>query len=69
MYFTTENKKVVLKDTVVFVSNLNLNSQHCFALSPYLTGMRQLETSSRIVRDYFVTKINGINTTFTLQSH
>ena len=27
-------------------------------LSPYLTGMRQLETSSRIVRDYFATKIN-----------
>ena len=38
-------------------------------LSPYLTGMRQLETSSRIVRDYFATKINDINTTFTLQSH
>ena len=38
-------------------------------LSPYLTGMRQLETSSRIVRDYFATKINDINTTFTMQSH
>ena len=24
--------------------------------SPYLTGMRQLESSSRIVRDYFATK-------------
>ena len=33
------------------------------SLSPYLTGMRQLETSSRIVRD------NDIYTTFTLQSH
>ena len=38
-------------------------------LSPYLTGMLQLETSSRIVRDYFATKINDINTTFMLQSH
>ena len=38
-------------------------------LSPYLTGMRQLETSSRIVHDYFVTKINDIKTTFMLQSH
>ena len=38
-------------------------------LSPYLTGLRQLATSSRIVRDYFATKINDINTTFTLQSH
>ena len=26
-------------------------------VSSYLTGMRQLETSSRIVRDYFATKI------------
>ena len=38
-------------------------------LSPYFTGMRQLETSSRIVCDHFATKINDINTTFTLQSH
>ena len=33
--------------------------------SHYLTGMRQLETSSRIVHGYFA----DINTTFTLQSH
>ena len=26
-------------------------------VSPYLTGMRQPETSSRIVRDYYATKI------------
>ena len=39
------------------------------ALSPYLTGMRQPETSSRIVRDYYATKINDINKTFMLQSH
>ena len=38
-------------------------------LSPYLTGMRQPETSSRIVRDYYATKINDINKTFMLQSH
>ena len=38
-------------------------------LSTYLTGMRQIETSSQIVRDYFATKINDINTTFMLQSH
>ena len=30
--------------------------------------MRQLETSSRLVCDYFATKINDINTTSTLQS-
>ena len=51
-------------------SLLELSSFGSFrVLSPYLTGMRQLETSSRIVRDYFATKINDINTTFTLQSH
>ena len=46
-----------------------LISKYNVGLSPYLTGMRQLETSSRIVRDYFATKINDINTTFTMQSH
>ena len=38
-------------------------------LSPYLTGLGQLETSLRIVHDYFATKFNDINTTFMLQSH
>ena len=52
------------------VGNLqNQFSRVAAKLSPYLTGMRQLETSSRIVRDYFATKINYINTNFTLQSH
>ena len=38
--------------------------------SPYLTGMRQLETSLRLVLDTFATKIIDINTIlFTLQSH
>ena len=40
-----------------------------YRLSPYITGMRQMETSSLLVRDYFAAKINDINTTFTLQSH
>ena len=30
--------------------------------------MRQLETSLQIVRDYFMTEINNINTTFTLMN-
>ena len=38
-------------------------------LSPYLTGMRQPETRSRIVRDYYATKMNDINKTVMLQSH
>ena len=38
-------------------------------LSPYLTGMRQTETSSQIVRDYYGTKISDINKTFMLQSY
>ena len=40
-----------------------------YGLSPYLTGMRQLETSSRIVRDYFATEVNDINITLVLQSY
>ena len=43
--------------------------QQILYLSPYLTGMRQPETSSRIVRDYYATKINDITKTFMLQSH
>ena len=48
------------------VINIHYMQSH---FSPYLTGMRQLETSLGTVRDYFATKINDINTTSTLQSH
>ena len=41
--------------------SLSYSFQNKQDLSPNLTGMRQLETSSRIVRDYFATKINNID--------